>query len=175
MHAGSLHGNTGIEELIEAFEQIPNDRVQLWFFGSGAMDAYIINKAKENNRIRHMGFVDPKTLFEYEKQATLLVNVRDPRAEYTKYSFPSKTFEYMASGTPFLTTDLPGIPHEYKPHILTIPNNHVEEVKKGLEYALSLSEQERSELGLRARAFVLHNKNKQIQSKKIADFLSSLR
>lgn len=175
MHAGSLHGNTGIEELIEAFEQIPNDRVQLCFFGSGAMDPYIINKAKENNRIRHMGFVDPKTLFEYEKQATLLVNVRDPRAEYTKYSFPSKTFEYMASGTPFLTTDLPGIPHEYKPHILTIPNNHVEEVKKGLEYALSLSEQERSELGLRARAFVLHNKNKQIQSKKIADFLSSLR
>ena len=110
MHAGSLHYNTGIEELISAFEQISNQTEELWFFGSGAMDEYIKEKAKNNKRIKHMGFVDPKQLFEYEKQATLLVNMRNPHAEYTKYSFPSKTFEYMASGTPFLTTDLPGIP-----------------------------------------------------------------
>lgn len=101
MHAGSLHYNIGIEELISAFEQISDQTEELWFFGSGAMDEYIKEKAKYNKRIKHMGFVDPQQLFEYEKQATLLVNVRDPQAEYTKYSFPSKTFEYMASGTPF--------------------------------------------------------------------------
>lgn len=174
MHAGSLHYNIGIEELIDAFEQITNQTQELWFFGSGALDEYIKKKGKENNRIKHMGFVDPQQLFEYEKQATLLVNVRDPKAEYTKYSFPSKTFEYMASGTPFLTTDLPGIPTEYKDYLFTIKNNSVEEVKKGLEQVLELTDQEREAFGKRAKAFMLENKNKNIQSKKLSDFLTCL-
>ena len=174
MHAGSLHYNIGIEELIDAFEQIPNQTEELWFFGSGAMDEYIREKANSNKRIKHMGFVDPEILFEYEKQATLLVNVRDPKAEYTKYSFPSKTFEYIASGTPFLTTDLPGIPSEYKDYIFIIENNSVDEVKKGLVRALELTEAERKSFGDRAKDFVLNNKNKNIQSKKLADFLDCL-
>lgn len=174
MHAGSLHYNIGIEELISAFEQISNQNEELWFFGSGAMDEYIKEKAKTNKRIKHMGFVDPQQLFEYEKQATLLVNVRDPKAEYTKYSFPSKTFEYMASGTPFLTTELPGIPVEYKDYLFTIKNNSVDEIKAGLERALSLSEQERQKFGANAQAFVLNEKNKYIQSKKFSDFLPEL-
>ncbi len=174
MHAGSLHYNIGIEELISAFEQITKKTEELWFFGSGAMDEYIKEKAKTNKQIKHMGFVDPQKLFEYEKQATLLVNVRNPNAEYTKYSFPSKTFEYMASGTPFLTTDLPGIPAEYKDYIFTIKNNSVDEVKRGIEKVLSLTDQEREVFGEQAKVFVLENKNKYIQSKKIADFLARL-
>jgi len=174
MHAGSLHYNIGIEELISAFEQLKNDTVELWFFGSGDMDDYIKDKEKMNRRIKHMGFVDPMQLFEYEKQAMLLVNVRNPKAEYTKFSFPSKTFEYMASGTPFLSTDLPGIPSEYRDYILTIKNNSVEEVKKGLEFALSLSESERRKFGERARNFVITQKNKNMQSGKIIDFLNDI-
>lgn len=174
MHAGSLHYNIGIEELVAAFEQINHPTQELWFFGSGVLDGYIREKAKSNSRIKHMGFVDPQTLFEYEKQATLLVNVRDPKAEYTKYSFPSKTFEYMASGTPFLTTVLPGMPAEYHEHLFLIPNNAVEEVKRGLECALALTDQERRAFGEKARAFVLEKKNKMIQSKKVADFLREL-
>ena len=174
MHAGSLHYNIGIEELIAAYEQLLESGQELWFFGSGAMDTYIKQKAEENKGIKHMGFVDPEKLFEYEKQATLLINVRNPKAEYTKYSFPSKTFEYMASGTPFLTTDLPGIPEEYKSHLFLIENNSVDEVKKGLEYALGLTEQEREVFGEQAREFVLTQKNKIIQSAKMVDFLSQL-
>jgi len=135
------------------------------------MDDYIGEKAARNKRIKHMGFVDPQTLFEYEKQATLLVNVRDPNAEYTKYSFPSKTFEYMASGTPFLTTNLPGIPREYKDYLFVIETNSVDEIKAGLERAISLTDQEKEKFGAAARNFVLTQKNKYVQSKKVSDFL----
>ena len=174
MHAGSLHYNIGIEELIAAYEQLPNPKDELWFFGSGAMDGYIKQKAMSNSKIKHMGFVDPETLFEYEKQATLLVNVRNPKAEYTKYSFPSKTFEYMASGTPFLTTDLPGIPPEYKEHLFIIENNDVEEIKQGLQHALEVTDQERNAFGEAAKSFVLSQKNKTIQSRKFADLLNKI-
>ena len=174
MHAGSLHYNIGIEELISAFEQISDQTQELWFFGSGAMDEYIQQKAKKNRRIKHMGFVDPQKLFEYEKQATLLVNVRDPKAEYTKYSFPSKTFEYMASGTPFLTTNLLGIPTEYKDYLFMIENNSVSEIKNGLERVLAYTDQERETFGENARNFVLEQKSKKVQSKKFADFLTCM-
>lgn len=174
IHAGSLHRNTGIEQLIDAFEKLDNKGTELWFFGSGAMDAYIREKAQGNPGIKHFGFVDPGTLFEYEKQATLLVNVRDPGEEYTKYSFPSKTFEFMASGTPFLTTRLPGIPAEYEEYLLMIRDNSVEEIRSGLERALSMTEAEREELGARAQKFVLSQKSKTVQAKKLMDFLLSL-
>lgn len=174
LHAGSLHYNTGIEELIEAFEKIDNSDVELWFCGKGEMDSYIHDKCKKNSKIKHKGFVDPKDLFEYEKQALLLVNVRDPKENYTKYSFPSKTFEYMASGTPFLTTDLEGIPEEYKQNLLLIENNEVETIKNGLLRALNMTKEENRNFGNQARNFVLEKKNKQCQSKIILDFMSAL-
>lgn len=173
MHAGSLHRNVGIEALIEAFENIENSTHELWFFGSGAMDEYILEKSKKNKKIKHMGFVSPQELFEYEKQATLLVNVRDPKAEYTKYSFPSKTFEYMASGTPYLSTDLPGIPEEYKQYMFLIEDNKPETIRRGILNVLALTTQERNEFGEKARTFILKEKNKFVQSHKIIDFIDN--
>lgn len=174
MHAGSLHYNTGIEELVSAFEQLEDTSVELWFFGSGAMDEYIQNKAEKNPRIRHMGFVDPKVLFEYEKQALMLVNVRNPKEEYTKYSFPSKTFEYMASGTPFLSTNLLGIPKEYKDYIVLINDYSIEAIKNGLNTIISMSDLERETFGENAKAFVLNKKNKIVQSSKVIDLLKKI-
>ena len=80
----------------------------------------------------------------------------------------------MASGTPFLTTDLPGIPQEYKAHMIVIPNNSVDEVRKGFITVLSMQEQERYAFGQRAQAFVLEKKNKMTQSGKVADLLAQI-
>lgn len=174
MHAGSLHKNIGIEELIEAFEKLNDKNSELWFFGSGTMDNYIINKSHTNPRIKHKGFVDPCTLFEYEKSALALINVRNPKEEYTKYSFPSKTFEYMASGTPFISTILPGMPKEYLEHMITVEDNSVDEIKKGLQTVLNMSDTERKEFGNEAREYILSKKNKIVQSKKVMDLLESI-
>ena len=42
------------------------------------------------------------------------MNPRSADAEYTKYSFPSKTIEYLATGVPVVMNRLPGIPEEYE-------------------------------------------------------------
>lgn len=174
LHAGSLHKNTGIEQLIEAFEKLATNDLELWFCGSGAMDEYILEKAKKNKKIKHLGFVNPTLLFEYEKEAFMLVNVRDPKEEYTKYSFPSKTFEFMLSGTITLCTELPGIPSEYKDHLVMISTNKVEEIMNGMNEIINMKEEERTEFGLKARTFVLEEKNQYIQSGKIIEFIHSL-
>lgn len=170
MHAGSLHKNIGIEQLIAAFENLQCSS-ELWFFGSGTMDEYIKQKSKINPKIKHMGFVDPSVLFEYEKKALALVNVRNPNEEYTKYSFPSKTFEYLASATPFLSTSLPGMPKEYLKYMITIDDNSIESIEQGLNKILSMSELDRENFGKNAQKFVITKKNKSIQSKKIIELL----
>ena len=174
LHAGSLHKNTGIEQLIDAFERLEENDLELWFCGSGAMDEYILAKAKQNKKIKHLGFVNPTLLFEYEKEALMLVNVRDPKEEYTKYSFPSKTFEFMLSGTITLCTELPGIPSEYKEHLIMISSNKVEEIIAGIHLIMDMKEEDRLNFGLKARKFALEEKNQYIQSGKIIQFIDSL-
>ena len=50
---------------------------------------------------------------EEQLHATLLVTTRPTPQAFTKYSFPPKNMEHMASDTPLLTTLLSGIPKGY--------------------------------------------------------------
>lgn len=76
------------------------------------------------------------------KKATLLINPRPSNEEFTKYSFPSKNLEYMASGTPLLATDLPGIPAEYKRYEYIIENENIDGIANMFRYVLNLTDAE---------------------------------
>ena len=93
---------------------ICSNDVELWICGSGDAKDIIEDEAQKDSRIKYFGLVDSQTALKMQHQATILVNPRTSDGEYTKYSFPSKNMEYMVSGTPVLTTDLPGMPKEHK-------------------------------------------------------------
>ena len=107
-----------------------------------------------------------------EQEATLLVNPRPTDEEYVKYSFPSKTMEYMASGTPVLTTVLPGMPKEYHPYVYLLEDETAGGITKMLKEVLSNSDEELFRKGTEARRFVLEQKNNVIQARKILEMLS---
>ncbi len=71
------------------------------------------------------------------------------------YSFPSKTFEYMVSGTPFLTTRLKGIPQEYDKYIYSINDSDINLIKKEIETILLIPDEEINKLTQDARLFIL--------------------
>ncbi|MFE7063737.1 glycosyltransferase [Sutcliffiella sp. NPDC057660] len=174
MHAGTLHKNIGIENIIEGFKLIEDKELELWIFGDGELNEYIQREARKDRRIKFFGFVSRTELFEYQKQATLLINARNSIDDYTKYSFPSKTFEYMVSGTPFLTTKLSGIPEEYYDYLYTMDSNAPSIISDHIKQILAISDKERELFGLKARDFVLKNKNKNSQSTKMKEFLRSI-
>lgn len=171
MYAGMLNKKHRIEMLINGFMNTKND-YELWLFGSGDFEKEIINYAKIDNRIKFFGRVDREKVLEYEHKASLLINIRDSKEEYTKYSFPSKTIEYMASGTPLLTTKLLGIPTEYYGYVYTLDDETEKGLSDKLEEILSISDNDLTIQGKKAMAFILNEKNSKIQGKKIADFLS---
>ena len=163
MYAGGLYEKYGVKTLIEAFCNIQNNNIKLDLYGDGDLVPYI--KSIENKKIDFHGVVTN------EKKATLLVNPRFTSEEYTKYSFPSKNMEYMVSGTPVLTTKLPGMPEEYCKYVYLIEDETQRGMQKCLDTLLSLNEDELDKKGKKAREFVLSQKNNVNQTNKIISFL----
>ena len=77
----------------------------------------------------------------------------------------------MASGTPVLTTVLPGMPKEYHEYVYLMPDESPEGIAQSLKEVLAQSEEELFQKGLQARKFVLEQKNNVIQASKILDML----
>ncbi len=174
MYAGRLHEKYGVMQLVDAFELLKNIDAELWLFGEGDAVTDIKERASVNSRIKYFGSVSRNEILKYEKMATLLVNPRNVKDEFTKYSFPSKTVEYMYSGTPFLTTKLQGIPNEYFDYIFTVDNNEAFSIAKAFEEILMLSEDALKTIGSSANRFISEKKNAKAQSSRIINFLSSL-
>ena len=171
MYAGMLEEQYGILKLLDAFEMADLPEAECWLFGSGNAEAQIQARAQRNPRIRFFGRRNRSEILEREKMASLLVNPRSVQDTYTKYSFPSKTIEYMLSGTPLLTTRLPGIPDEYYPYLFLCEDNSPEQLREALEAALGTTEKERKLLGRKARDFIIQNKNANKQTERIIQFL----
>ena len=118
-----------------------------------------------------MGNIARDKVLEYERKATLLINVRDPAESFTKYSFPSKTIEYMLSGTPMLTTRLQGIPEEYFEYLFSLSDVSVESIYMKLSEVLCCSQDALCEFGTRAQEFIIQNKNSRAVGKKIIQLI----
>lgn len=171
LYTGKLDTRFGIRDLIAAFNEIDDKEFSLWICGFGLDQPFVEVAAKNDSRIICWGLVEQNRVFEMQQQATLLVNPRKGDAEFTKYSFPSKTMEYMASGTPTVMYKLPGLPADYEEHLVLIPDNSRETFTAVLKEWGNKEQVELDEFGKHARQFILENKNSEIQAKRLMNFI----
>lgn len=172
IYAGLLHRKYGVEALVQAILKTNINNVELHLYGTGD---YVETIEKINDpRIVYFGIRPNDEVVEAELNATLLINPRPTNQEFAKYSFPSKNMEYMVSGTPVLTTRLPGMPDDHKKYVFFIETESAEGIKEALEQILSHGKEYLYKFGAAAREFILLEKNNKIQSKKILDFLDDI-
>lgn len=175
MYAGSLYDRFGIKELVDGFDMLEDKSLKLRLYGAGETVEYIKNKEKENENIQYKGSKINSEIILAERKAKLLINPRPTKSEFTKYSFPSKTIEYMLSGTPVLTTRLQGIPKEYYDYLYTIDDESAEGIKNSIESIIkNESEASLEDKGKKAREFICKNKNSEIQGMKIINFIKDI-
>ena len=167
MYAGSLHKCYGIEMLVKAFSRAEDADAELHIYGKGDFGNDLLQYAKNNKRIRYFGVVLNEQVVSAEKEADLLVNPRTSEGEYTKYSFPSKVIEYMASGTPVLMNMLPGIPDEYRKYCYCFESETVDGYVNSLNHVLSMDLRTLRAMGEQAQEFVYAHKNYTAQIKKV--------
>jgi len=171
LYAGALYRKYGVGSLLDAFLDVSRESARLWLYGSGELEQMIKDYEARDPRIKYWGVRPNPEVVSAEVRATLLVNPRPSGEAFTRFSFPSKNMEYMASGTPVLTTLLPGMPEEYLDHVYTFPDESVEGMASTLNRLLDRPREELHLRGQGAKTFVLTRKSNLIQAGRIHTFL----
>lgn len=171
LYTGSISVRYGVMDLVEAFTQIEYSDYRLWLCGSVDNMTMLEDYIKKDNRIIYYGIVDKDKVFELQQKATVLVNPRHSNEEFTKYSFPSKTMEYMASGTPTLMCKLFALPADYLPHLFIFEDESIEGYRKKLVEICQLNKQILDEKGKAASVFIRTKKNETVQAKIVVDMM----
>ena len=170
IYAGGLYEQYGVLALIEAFRKVEGRDLRLILYGSGPMADKMDDYMALDSRLEYRGLRPNKEIVEAELSATLLINPRPTHEEFVKYSFPSKNMEYMASGTPLLTTNLPGMPKEYHKYVYLFDKEDPHSMSKVLNKILNeIPLEELDNFGEKAKQFVMENKNNIYQAKRIVD------
>lgn len=170
LYTGAIYKQYGIKTLLEAFMRLEDEGLRLHIYGPGDMENEMPAYMKRDNRIVYKGIVLNNEIADIQKKATLLINPRPTTEEFTKFSFPSKNMEYMVSGTPMVTTKLPGMPPEYYEYVFLFEDETVEGMADTLKNILLKSDAELSCLGSKAKQFVLNSKSNYIQAERILNF-----
>ena len=171
MYAGGLYEKYGVKQLLEAFEEsgVKDDGWELHLYGQGD----ILQEEYNIVGVFYHGIVQNEEILKEEEAASLLVNPRRNNGEYTKYSFPSKIIEYLASGTPVLMYRLDGIPKEYDNYIYYVDGDSMDDLADMIKKLINRPQKDLDEFGKKAREWVLENKNAKVQAKKVMELINA--
>lgn len=172
-YTGGLNEQYGVKDLVENFLTIDNEKMQLVICGVGELSNYIMHEAKNDHRIKFMGHLPKSEIIKIQSRSSILVNPRKNTSVFTKYSFPSKVIEYMASGVPVLMYKLDGIPDEYYGNVLLIDD--YKSISDAINGAYLLGTSKLRDIGNQGRNFILKEKNSNIQTERLISLISTLK
>ena len=172
MYAGGLAKDNNVAKLVDCCCKI-KELDELWICGIGEDASYIEQVQKSDARIKYFGRVENRQVLKMERQAKVLVTIRSPKVELTKYSFPSKILEYIASGSLVVSTKLKGIPEEYFDYILETSEEE-EEIISVLKQGLLMCEREYQVKCNMAQEYIKSKKNYLIQAEKIIELIKGI-
>lgn len=167
LYAGALSEKYGLDYLVNGFLQADLSDAELHLYGDGDYVPKLLEVCSSTDKVKYFGTKLNDFIVREEQKASLLVNPRPTVEEFTKYSFPSKNMEYMLTGTPVLTTKLPGMPEEYYPYVYLLEDESSEGIANKLKKIYLLGRDQLQKTGKNARDFVLNNKNNKIQAAKV--------
>lgn len=171
IYAGGIQERYGLKMLAEAFVKADIPDARLVYYGSGPYVEEYKKLCAVHPNLEYRGVAPNEEIVAEEMKATLLVNPRPTTEEFTIYSFPSKNMEYMASGTPLLTTKLPGMPEEYHQYVYLFEEESVQGYVNALRKVLSLPADTLYVKGVQAKRFVLQQKNYVTQAQRVLGLL----
>jgi glycosyltransferase involved in cell wall biosynthesis len=173
LYAGGLHERYGLKMLTDAFMSLLDINYRLIIYGSGPFVEELKKDMKKDSRIEYRGVAPNEEVMKAEYAASVLVNPRPTKEDFTKYSFPSKNIEYMSTGRPLLTTKLPGMPEEYYPYVYMFETESLDGYRKTLKEVLEKDYDELAQKGREAQSWVLKNKNNVVQTRRIIELYKS--
>ena len=168
---GYLSEFNGFHELLSAFSNLKGPKYQLVIAGGGPLQETITNRAAIDPRIQFRGFLSYDELLELHSRADVLVSMRLTKKMNTAYAFPSKTFEYLLSGVPVITTASGHMASEYGPYCFILDEESSEALTAKLLLIENLGAPERARVAASARKYIMDSKTWSKQQARIAEFV----
>lgn len=173
LYTGNIGERYGIQYLLKAFEIIKDPNYRLQIRGTGD-NTLILNYQEKDSRIEYIGPLSRHDLVQLQKDATLLVNPVTPDKEFTRYFFPSKTMDYLASGTPTVMFKLDCLPSEYDNYLFFFEDTSAVSMSETLKNICERDQKDLDDMGTKAAEFIRSQKNPQKQVEKIINLFSQL-
>ena len=171
MYSGDLSLRYGIKDLLDAFELISDKSYRLILCGNGNGKQLIIEYANKDPRIIYLGVLEHEKVLSLQKGVKVLVNPRHKSEDYTRYSFPSKTMEYLASETPVIMHHLDCIPPDYDEYINYIEKETPESLRDIIIEVCERDCDVAKERAKKAAIFIKEQKNAVVQATKIVELI----
>ncbi len=171
LYCGALTEYNGILNLLEAMKQVKPADLVLDIYGGGYLESEVIKAAALDSRIRYHGHVSNEAALKLQREAWLLINPRVTGDPISQYTFPSKTFEYLLSRTPVLTTRLNGYSEEYEDTMLFMEDS-AQGIARAINSAYEKRYDELLEYAERGYRFVVGKKLWKYQAENVSEFLA---
>ena len=127
--------------------------------------------AARDRRVVYPGYLAFEQVLELYRTADLLLNLRVTKALDTRYFFPSKLMEYVASGVPVLSTCTGHVEEEYGEVVYLLREETPEALGAAITAIRRQPPDEREALGRRARQFMLEHKTWHRQGEKLIAYI----
>ena len=107
LYQGALINGRGIEQLIDAYNDLNDDRFVLVFMGYGNFEEKIIQQSMKNASIMHHPAVPQSVLGDYTKSAFCGICYVKNGSLNDDLCLPNKFFEYLFAGVPAIVSRAP--------------------------------------------------------------------
>lgn len=109
LYAGHLYAWKGADVLADAADFLPDD-VLVYIVGGTKKDMADFSARHKNKNLNITGWQEPQRIPLWLKAADLLILPTSSRTKIgSDYTSPLKLFEYLASGTPIIASNLPSL------------------------------------------------------------------
>lgn len=144
LYAGNFGDKDGVENLIEAFEQVAAQRPGIEFLltGKGVAERMAVIEARiaaspVASRIRYLGFLSDEKYFDVLRGCDIPCVVRVP-SEFADRGFPFKLGEYLATGRPVIAAPVSdvGLYLEDRVSAMLVEPGSVAGIVEAIEYLL---------------------------------------
>lgn len=168
-YAGAISRANGIDRLINAFKELPD--YELYLFGI-VMEKEILDDITKN--IHYVGNIYNEDLNKHMKEMDCLINPRPSNLEYTLYSFPSKTFDYIRFNKPILTTKLKCYSYDLLRNVYILNEESAERMRGSIKKVANLSNKEFYRIIKSMNLFSKNEYSVEENARKIFNWINSL-
>ena len=168
---GTLNEANGVPILLKAFSLLEGEGYRLCMAGRGPLEELVREAATTDPRIEYLGFISSLEVLHVYQRSDVLVNMRVTGSMNTKYFFPGKMMEYLASGTPVITTCTGHTEEEFADFVFLLRDETPQGLAALIRQVANLDSGERRRVGGKAQQYIALNKTWDVQARKVARFI----